>query len=78
MSGDIRVWDTLFYGGVKTYDLGSRAHILKQIYDRIICGPFEKRFHEGTILRGPRAVIYFFLKQKILRFNNLGNRFYNQ
>ena len=41
--------DTVFYDGVKTSDLGSRAHILKHLHGRIIFGPFEKVFHEGTL-----------------------------
>ena len=30
--------DTVFYYGVKTSDLGSRAHILKHLHGRMICG----------------------------------------
>ena len=33
--------DTVFYDGVKTSDLGSRAHILKHLHGIMIFGPFE-------------------------------------
>ena len=42
---DISGGDTVFYYGVKKSDLGSRAHILKQLHGRMIFGPFEKVFH---------------------------------
>ena len=34
----------MFYDGVKTSDLGSRAHVLKHLHlhGRMIFGPFEK------------------------------------
>ena len=34
--------DTVFYDGVKTSELGIRAHILKHLYGRMIFGSFEK------------------------------------
>ena len=34
---------TVFYYGLKTSYLGSRAHILKYLHGRIIFGPFEKK-----------------------------------
>ena len=33
--------DTVFYDGVKTSDLGSRAHVLKILHGRMIFGPFD-------------------------------------
>ena len=70
---------TAFYDGVKTSDLGSRAHILKYLYGRIIFGPFENVFHEGTLWSGYRAVISFILtKQIFLHFFRHGYRFYNR
>ena len=33
--------DTVFYDGVKTSDLGSRAHVLKHLHGRMIFGPFD-------------------------------------
>ena len=48
--------DTVFYHGVKTSDLGSRSHILKHFYGRMIFGPYEKVFHEGTLWGGYRAI----------------------
>ena len=48
MGKNISVEDTVFYDVVKTSHLGSRAHILKHLYGRMIFGPFEKN-HEGTI-----------------------------
>ena len=44
--------ETVFYDGVKTSDLGSRAHILKHLRGIMIFGPFEKKFHEGTFWSG--------------------------
>ena len=38
---NIRGGDTVFYYGVKTYDLGKRAHILKHLHGRIMFGPFK-------------------------------------
>ena len=32
--------DTMFYDGVKTSNLGSRAHVLKHLHGRMIFGPF--------------------------------------
>ena len=40
---NIRGGDTVFYDGVKTSDLGSRAHDLKHLHGRIIFGPFGKK-----------------------------------
>ena len=33
--------NTVFYDGVKTFDFGSRAHILKKLHGRMIFGHFE-------------------------------------
>ena len=33
--------DTVFYDGVKTFYLGSRAHVLKNSHGRMIYSPFE-------------------------------------
>ena len=41
LGGNISGGDTVFYDGVKTSDLGSRAHVLKNLHGRIIFGPFE-------------------------------------
>ena len=32
----------MFYDGVKTSDLGSRAHVLKTLHGGMVFGPFEK------------------------------------
>ena len=40
--GDISGGDTVFYDGVKTSNLGSRAHVLNNLHGRMIFGPFEK------------------------------------
>ena len=58
---DISGGDTVFYDELKTSDLGSRAHILKYLCGRMIFGPFEKVFHEGTLWSGYRSVISFIL-----------------
>ena len=44
LGGNISGGDTVFYDGVKTSDLGSRAHVLKHLHlhGRMIFGPFEK------------------------------------
>ena len=75
---DISGVDTVFYDGVKTSDLWSRAHVLKHLHGRMIFGPFEKKFHEGTLWSGYRAVISFILKKKFLHFFRHGNWFYNR
>ena len=54
---DISGGDTVFYDGVKTSYLGSRAHILKHLHGRMLFGPFENAFHEITLWSGYRAVI---------------------
>ena len=38
---DISGGDTVFYDGVKTSDLGSKAHILKHLHTRMVFDPFE-------------------------------------
>ena len=62
---DISGRDTVFYDGVKTSDLGSRARILKHLHGRMIFGLFEEVFHEGTLYSGYRAVISFILTKQI-------------
>ena len=42
IGGNIGGGGTVFYYGVKTSDLGSRAHVLKHLQGRMIFGPFEK------------------------------------
>ena len=74
----ISVRGIVLYDGVKTSDLGSRSHILKYLQGRMIFGPFEKVFHEGTLWSGYRAVISFILKKKFLHFFRHGNWFYNR
>ena len=79
MGKDISVGDTVFYYGVKTSYLGSRSHILKHLHGRMIFGPFEKVFHEGTICSVYRAVVYFILtKQIFLHFFRHEYWFYNK
>ena len=76
---DISGGYTVFYYGVKTSELGSRAHILKHLHGRMIFGPFEKVLHEGTLWSGYRAVISFILtKQIFLHFFRHGGRFHNR
>ena len=72
------VGDTVFYDGVKASDLGSRSRVLKHLHGRMIFGPFEKN-HEGTLCRGPRAVISLILtKQIFLHFYRHEDWFYDQ
>ena len=70
--------DTVFYDGVKTSDLGSRAHISKHLNGRMVFGPFEKVLREGTLWSGYRAVISLTLKTIFLHFFRHGYRFYNR
>ena len=68
----------MYYDGVKTYDLGSRAHILKYLHGTMIFGPFGKKIHEGTLWSGNRGLISFILTKKIfLHLFCHGNRFFN-
>ena len=41
LGGNISGGGTVFYDGVKTSDLGSRAYVLKHLHGRMIFGPFE-------------------------------------
>ena len=43
LGGGISGEDTVFYDGVKTSDLGSRDHVLKNVHGRMIFGTFEKK-----------------------------------
>ena len=61
---NISVGDTLFYDGVKTYDLGNRAHVLIHLHGIMAFGPFGGEIHEGTPWRGHGAVISFILAKK--------------
>ena len=71
--------DTVFYDGMKTCDFGNRSHILKHSHGRMIFGPFEKVFHEGTMWSGYRSVISFILtKQIFIHFFRHKNYFYDR
>ena len=63
MGSIISGWDTVFYGGVKTSELGSKSYVLKNLHGRMIFGPFET-IHEGTLWSGYRAVISLILTKK--------------
>ena len=70
--------ETVFYDGVKSSDLVNRTHVLKHLHIRMIFGLFEKWSLEGTLWRGPRAVIsYILTKQIFVQFYRHGNWFYN-
>ena len=58
---DIIGGDTVFYDGVKSCDFGNRAHILKYSHGRMVFGPYEKVFHEGTLWSRYRSVTSFIL-----------------
>ena len=64
LSGLWPAGDTVFYDGVKPFDFGSRAHILKHLHGKMIFGPSESFPHEGTLWSGYIAVIYFILTKK--------------
>ena len=58
--------DTVFYERVKHKDLVKRAHVIKYVHGRIILGPFERCFHEGSIWRLHKALISFIITKQIL------------
>ena len=59
------------------YNLGIRAHVLKNLYGRCIAGTFEKVLHEDTLWRGNRAFISFILNKKVfLHIYHCGDVFY--
>ena len=43
LGGNIIGVDTVFYDGVKTSDLGSRAYVLKYLHGRMIFVSFKKK-----------------------------------
>ena len=53
---------TVFNVGVKKKDSIKRYHVLKYLHGRIIMGPFERCFHEGSLWKWHRTVIYFIFK----------------
>ena len=53
--------------------------MLKYLRGRCIIGAFETIYHEGTIFRVSRAIIYFILHKSIfISFNYKGYNFYNK
>ena len=58
----------MFYDGNKTNNVGNIIHILKHSHGRMIFGPFERVFHEGTLWSRYRAVISFILTKNIPTF----------
>ena len=63
LENDISGGETMLYDRVKTSEMGSRAHVLKHLCGRIIFDQFEKCYREGTLWRGPRAVLSFIIKK---------------
>ena len=57
-------WDTVFYDGVRIYNLVLRDHFLKNLHVRCIAYPFEKSFRKVTLWKGNRAVISFICNTK--------------
>ena len=41
--GNISGGETVFYDGVKTSDLGSRAHVLKHLNGIMVFGPLKRK-----------------------------------
>ena len=69
----------MFYDVNKTCDVGNRIHILKHSHGRMIFGPFERVFREGTQWSGFRSVISFILtKQIFVNFFRHQNNFYDR
>ena len=78
LGGNIRAGGIVLCDRVKTSELGSRAPVLKHLYGRMIFGQFEKKIHEGTIWRLPRAVISFIvIKQIFPHFYSRKDHYYN-
>ena len=68
---------TVLYDKVKMKDLVNRSHALKHLHGRIIFGPFERCFHEGSLWRVQIAVISFIItKQTFFHFFCYEYRFY--
>ena len=78
LGGNISGGDTVFYDGVKTSDLGSRAHELQHLHGRMIFGPFD--FFSTKVLFGEDIEPYFPLssQKKFLYFCRHRDRFYNR
>ena len=49
----------LKYDGVKQTYLGKKTHFLKLVHLRMISGPFEIYYHEGSLLIRHRPLIFF-------------------
>ena len=58
--------DIVFYEIVKHIDFWKIAHVLKHLHGRIILGPFEIFFHEGSLWRGHISIISFIITKHIL------------
>ena len=41
LGNNLMVGENVFFVGVKTFDLGSRSHVLKHLYNRMIFGPLD-------------------------------------
>ena len=78
MGNNIRGGYIVFYAGVKTFVLGSRAHVFKQLPWKNDIWSIWKKIHEGNLWRVHRAVISFILTRQIsLHFCFNGETFYN-
>ena len=60
--------DSFFNDGIRVYDLGQRAHLLKEFHRICIVGPSEKISPEGSIWRGNRVVVYFIINISIFLY----------
>ena len=69
--------ETVFNYGLKHTDLGKSAHVQKHLHFRIITGPFKICFHEGSLWRGHRVLIYFIITFCFVHLIRNGDRFYN-
>ena len=78
LGNNMRGGNTVFYDGLKSTDLGSRAHILKKLHGIMIFGPLFLT-HEVNLCRGPRSVISLIItKQIFLHLYCHWDQFYNQ
>ena len=71
--------DTVFYDGIRAYNLGQQAHVFKHFNRICIAGLFETVLHKCTLWRGIKAVILFILhKTGFLLFYQHVDVFYNR
>ena len=75
---DVNVGETVL-NGITMNDVEKRAHFIKNSHGRCVVGDFDQKYHEGYILNGHRAVLYFILhKTMFLHSIHHGTKFYDR